>query len=297
MSKFIKITPQIKEELQADFAKSLENMKMSDGKISFTKSFSDTKQTAKVYFTPLAWTKMYALLREFSSEVAWHGVADRYGDDEKNEYIISDILVYPQTVSGTNVEMDEEEYAKWIMENGDDERFFSIRMQGHSHVNMATSPSSVDLQHQADILTQVPEDGFYIFMIYNKRLEKTVKIYDMKKNIMFEDKDITVSLVGSEGLDEFIKEAKAIVRPRSYSYQKQTTCPTTSANQNKTPSSTPYNPLGQTPKYPSTVGSVNDPTKRPKVCIGSGYGGKETVCDDYDDDDRYFRRYCGGGIY
>lgn len=102
--------------------------------------------------------------------------------------------------------IDTEKYALWIQENIEDERFNHIYMQGHSHVNMGTSPSSVDLNHQEEILGMLGDDDFYIFMIWNKSLASTNKIYDLKKNVMFEDKDITVKIVGqSEGLDEFIK--------------------------------------------------------------------------------------------
>lgn len=122
--------------------------------------FSCGEQKATVFFTPDAWAKMVTLLREFDKEVAWHGVARRGENEEANEYIISDILVYPQTVSGASVEMDTEEYAKWIMDNAEDDRFNNIHMQGHSHVNMAPNPSSVDLNHQEEILNMLGRRRF-----------------------------------------------------------------------------------------------------------------------------------------
>ena len=63
------------------------------------------------------------------------------------------------------------------------------------------------------------DNDFYIFMIWNKSFASTNKIYDLKKNVMFEDKDITVKIIGqNEGLDEFIKNAKDMVKPKSYAY-------------------------------------------------------------------------------
>ena len=64
----------------------------------------------------------------------------------------------------------------------------------------------------------VPDDGFYIFMIWNKRLESNNRIYDLKKNIYFEDKDISVDVMfDGEDLDEFVREAKSWVKKKTYS--------------------------------------------------------------------------------
>ncbi len=224
MSKPIKMTEQYLNECRADFEKALQLTKLADGKLQFTKTFSLEDKKATIFFTSDAWAKMVILIKEFDKEVAWHGVAHRSEDEDKNEYIINDIVVYPQEVSGTTVEMDTTEYAKWIEENIDDDRFNSIHMQGHSHVNMGTSPSSVDLNHQEEILNMLGDEDFYIFMIWNKSLTSTNKIYDLKKNILFEDKDITIKLEGEkEGLAEFLKSAKDMVKTRTYTY-----CSTTS---------------------------------------------------------------------
>ena len=219
MSKPIKMTEQYMAECRADFEKALQLTKLADGKLSFTKVFTCGDRKATVVFTAGAWAKMALLVKEFDKEVAWHGVAHRATDEAVDEYIIEDIVVYPQEVSGTTVEMDTEKYAEWLMQNADDERFNNIHMQGHSHVNMPTSPSSVDLNHQEEILNMLGDDDFYIFMIWNKSFVSTNKIYDLKKNVLFEDKDITVKLEGEhEGLAEFLKTAKDMVKQKSYTY-------------------------------------------------------------------------------
>lgn len=219
MSKPIKMTEQYMAECRADFEKALQLTKLADGKLSFTKVFTCGDRKATVFFTAGAWAKMALLIKEFDKEVAWHGVAHRAADEAADEYIIEDIVVYPQEVSGTTVEMDTEKYAEWLMQNADDERFNNIHMQGHSHVNMATSPSSVDLNHQEEILNMLGDDDFYIFMIWNKSFVSTNKIYDLKKNVLFEDKDITVKLEGEhEGLAEFLKNAKDMVKQKNYSF-------------------------------------------------------------------------------
>lgn len=210
MSKPIKITEEYMKECREDFEKILKESKLTNGQLSFLKDFS-CDEKATVYIAPRALAKMFALIREFDNEIAWHGVASRNADS----YVISDILVYPQTVSGVSVEMDETEYAKWLMENADDERFDRIRMQGHSHVNMSTTPSTVDLQHQQDILNMLGDDDFYIFMILNKRFEIYTRIYDMAKNIVFDPSDVTIKITGAVDIEGFLQSAKELVKVKA----------------------------------------------------------------------------------
>ena len=279
MSKVIRMTQEYVEECKKEFEQSLANAKLVDGKISFTKTFSAGDRKASVLFTPEAWTKMYLLIQDFSKEVAWHGVAQRSERTDMDEYIITDILVYPQTVSAASVDMDTAKYADWIGENIMDDRFSNIRMQGHSHVNMAPNPSSVDLKHQEDILSMVPDDEFYIFMIYNKSLKRNIKVYDMKQNVLYEDGDITVGLVGDrEGLSDFLKGAHDMVKDYTY------TSPSTPKTTNSYPSTTgakPYDPLNS--------------GNKPVVAIGAGWKGvKNQQQSMYDDDYGYGYGYGGG---
>lgn len=286
MSKIIKMTPEYLEASVRDFESALRDARLADGKLQFTKSFSVPDREAVVYFEPIAWTKMVMLVKEFSQEVAWHGVARR--GDEPGEYIISDIVVYPQTVTGTNVDMDPEKYAIWLMENDEDERFASLRMQGHSHVNMAVTPSGTDLQHQEEILSQLNDDDFYIFMIWNKSFLNNTKIYDLRENVLFEPADVTIKLVGGGiDLDSFLAESKSLVVSRATGYQGnggynqygqygQYGNPGYGAySQNSRPSSPgPYNPLPA--KNGKTEEKKNESTKpgeKPKSRIGAGWAG------------------------
>lgn len=209
MSKPIKLTEELRQQAIEEFAQTLSKVKMADGKICYNKNFTykdDDKAT--VLFTSLAYTKMIRLMMAFDSEVAWHGCGERI---DNTTFLITDILVYPQTVTGATVDMDPEEYVKWLMENEGDERFYNIIMQGHSHVMMPTTPSTTDLTHQEDILNQLKGDGFYIFMIWNKKLENNMKIYDLANNVLYENKDIVYGIYEEEGVDEFLDEARAVV--------------------------------------------------------------------------------------
>lgn len=218
MAKIIKLTPELLADIRKDFEEALMKAKFADGKIDFTKSFTSISRKATVYFTEMAWLKMQSLISEFDKEVAWHGIAYRGDDPAKDEYTITDIMVYPQEVTGSTVTTDQEKYQSWLMSH-DDDVFNNIRMQGHSHVNMSTSPSGVDLTLYEKILDQLDDTMFYIFLIYNKRGEKTYKIYDMAKNILFETSDVTVKIVDDgSGLTSFLEDAKSKVQTKTYQY-------------------------------------------------------------------------------
>lgn len=233
MSKIIKMTSQNLDELRKDFEEALKGVKLSDGKINFTKTFGNIQRKATLYFTELAYLKMLTLVREFDKEVAWHGIAKRH-DTEEDAYIISDIL--------------------------------------------------------------------------NKRNEKTIKIYDLAKNVLFETADVTVSLIeDGTGMEKFLSTAKEMVQDKKYT-------PTTPATYGK-----PYGYGGYYGTYgsqQSTYGGTQKKEETPKtqtqVTNGSVSSGKSkrkkkkqkggtqgtksgswSWQDDYDDYDGYDNPYHG----
>ena len=285
MGKPIKITQEHIDEARQEFETTLNNIKLADGKISYTKTFGSNAEKATVYFTSEAWTKMVALLQEFTDEVAWHGLACR--SEDPAGYVIYDILVYPQEVTGATVNTDQEKYQVWLMEHEDDV-FNNIRMQGHSHVNMTTSPSSVDLTHQEKILDQLEDDMFYIFMVWNKKFESHTKVYDLQKNTLYENSDVDVKLLDTGiGLDVFITEAKCMVSKRTYAY---------SGNYNNRHNGyCGYNTgsaIAQTsnPYDPAQAGKSKKEKQKTKVS-GGQHGYQRSLYEDWDDDELY--KLCG----
>ena len=193
MSKQIKIPSSFIEQAKKDFLEMLISGKFTDGSISFSRKFvGETNKKANIKIKKLAWDKMKAIVEEFDSEVAWHGICRRGAKD--CEYYIDDIVVYPQEVTGVTVNTDQERYQQWLFEQPDDV-FNGIRMQGHSHVNMSTSPSNVDTEYYNSIVNAMTDDMFYIFIIMNKRGDRYTQIYDMKENTIFDTKDITVTIL------------------------------------------------------------------------------------------------------
>jgi len=209
MAKQIRMTA---EEIDAAMAKAREQLtaqKSSDGKIKVEVTLPVVKKRVRIQFSTIAYVKMLSLIQEFATEVAWHGIVTKEGD---GLFRISDILVYPQEVTGATVRTGEE-YRNWLF-NLDDKTFGSLRMQGHSHVSMSASPSSQDLSDQSITLDQMGSRcKFYIFMVWNKSLKHDVRVYDLEANLLYEDGDVDIS-IGESGVDlaSFIAGAKEMVR-------------------------------------------------------------------------------------
>lgn len=223
MAKVIKLTPELQEEARRAFEREISSAKCRDGIFEFRMSFPKAEaRKATVVYEPRAWQKLFLLLDRFDTEVAWHGIVTRDPDESKDAFIVHDILVYPQKVTGTNVDTDQDELENWLFSLEPEQRR-NLRLHGHSHVRMGTSPSGTDLEHQRDMLNQVTGDGFYIFQIWNKSHSVTSKIYDLRRNLLFEDNDVDTVLSGDGfSADDFIRSAKTQVKEQTYasSWQK-----------------------------------------------------------------------------
>ena len=156
-----------------------------------------------LWLTQTAYRKTLALVMGFSDEVGWHGTVTRTKDDE---FIIEDTFVYPQEVTGSTVNTDQNIYTEWLY-SLDDDTFNKLRMQSHSHVNMGVSPSGVDNKHRQQILDQLESDMFYVFMVWNKALSVHTLVYDMAANVLYEDDDVEIKLLGDEDMNEFLADA------------------------------------------------------------------------------------------
>lgn len=137
----------------------------------------------KVEFTAESYKQMRELIDVCKEEIGWHGIVRRTAPDT---FLIEQILVYPQEVTGTTVKATDD-YPMWLGQFNDED-FNAIRFQGHSHVNMSVSPSGVDQELYAGILAQEPE--FYIFLISNKRGTNWIEIHLPEFNLIYETKDI-----------------------------------------------------------------------------------------------------------
>lgn len=172
--------------------------------------FIDRDKEATVMLTPSAFIKMLMLIENFNTEVGWYCVGER---KEDSVFLITDVLVYPQTVTKGDIDFDPAEYVQWRMENIEDERFSHIVCHCHSHVNMGVFASPTDIDSQKIMVSQLSDDMFYIFMIWNKSLECHIKIFDAKNKMLYYNYQINITFeVDGEDFTEFLSNARSVVK-------------------------------------------------------------------------------------
>lgn len=143
----------------------------------------------KEYFAPKIIIKLSALLKmkgyveHCDSEIAWLGLVEK----NNTTYTIIDVDLMQQDVSSATAEIHEkglQEYAERFINKGDYESLGKIRVWGHSHVNMDTSPSSTD----EETLEEYGENcEYFIRIIANKKGKLTVDFIDMIDDLRFDN--------------------------------------------------------------------------------------------------------------
>ena len=168
-----------------------------------------------IYIVPEAYLKMRMLVDKTDTEIAWYGIVENH-PGLPNTYVITDILVYPQKVTGATVEQDESRMFEFEM-SLTTEQVNHKRFQGHSHVNMGTTPSSVDENFYQDLLSQVTD--YFIITVTNKRNEYTTRFYDVANNILYTE--VPIQLINESGfnlLDWYDEQKEQLTKPvTSYS--------------------------------------------------------------------------------
>lgn len=159
-----------------------------------------------------AYLKMQEYIEQSKKEIGWLGTCSRQDDD----YIINNVYLFDQEVHETTCEITEEGLNKFALElmktpNGMD-IWNNICLWGHSHVNMGVLPSSQD-NKQLDFFLKNMKEGFFIRYIGNKKGEIGLQIVDIDKNIILDEKEISIKRIMSEedvnqiiALEEEIKE-------------------------------------------------------------------------------------------
>lgn len=205
----IRLSEEDKAAYLANIANSLDGMRVLDN-INVIYKPKEEVVTNKISldFDPMAYLQMRTLIEENSTECAWQGTVKMTPDRQK--FTIKSILVYPQTVTGATVNTDDALYDAWHQAR-DDETYNTLRLQGHSHVNMGVTPSGVDKTLYNDMLQTIRDDSYYIFMIVNKKNDVWINIYDLPANAIYDKSDIAIT-VGGINLDNWSKEQKKMFR-------------------------------------------------------------------------------------
>ena len=157
----------------------------------------------KVYITAEAYVKLRKLVDDTTTEIGWYGTITKMPGFE-SVFVIDDILVYPQTVTGATCVQDDDRVFEFEL-NLSTDQVNRKRCHGHSHVNMGVTPSGVDEQFYQDILTQV--DDYFIIMITNKSGAYYTRFYDMQNNILYTGIPVQVMLDNGIALEHWYDDA------------------------------------------------------------------------------------------
>lgn len=212
MAKPIKFTGEIRASILQDFIAKLDAARMGTTGFKYERTAQyDDDRKATIVYSPTAWFKTMMLVETQPKEVGWHGVCYR-DKDLPNEFYVEDIIIYPQKVTGITITPDPTEYTDWM--NGlDDETFNHLRFHGHSHVNMAVFSSGTDEGFRNDRMSQLKDDDFYVFQVFNKKGEIHSAIYDYQNNTLYENNDISTE-VECDSMDvwDFYKAMAKLLR-------------------------------------------------------------------------------------
>ena len=166
--------------------------------------YMNERQSAEpqVFITSEAYIKMRTLVDKTSTELGWYGFVSKLPGLD-NVYVIEDIIVYPQKVTGATCEQDEDRMFEFEM-SLTTEQVRARRFQAHSHVNMGVTPSGVDEAFYQDLLSQVRD--YYIIIVTNKRGDKHIRFYDMENNIVYTELELKILLDNGTDVDKWYQE-------------------------------------------------------------------------------------------
>ena len=142
-----------------------------------------TNKIPVVIISKQAIKKMKVYIDECDQEIGWLGTAHKHG----NTYIVDDVMLFDQEVHSTTTEITPEGLSsfgeKILNTEGGIELWNSIKVWGHSHVNMSTFASSQD-DEQMKVFSDCGHD-FFIRIIGNKKGEMRVDLYDFNTGIIY----------------------------------------------------------------------------------------------------------------
>lgn len=163
-----------------------------------------------LYFTPEAVRTMQAYIEECNEEVGWLGMVEKYDDEV---YLCTEVHLLHQEVGPATTEITPEGLVKYAEEVGL-ERMDSIRLWGHSHVNMGVSPSGQD-ENQMELFENNGCEWFFR-IIANKKGAMSVSFFNYVGNYIVDDIPWDVYYPVSVDLDVIKAEIADKVKKKTY---------------------------------------------------------------------------------
>lgn len=221
MAKLLKLQREDISAILEEIKEKLEKSSFISPKIEVVQQGKKDSRVGTLIITPNAWAKMMLLVAKYTTEIAWRGLIEK---QEDGLYVVKDIVIYPQTVSGTTIITDYEKFDEWLESFTAEERK-KMRFHGHSHVNMGVTPSQTDRDMRDGVISQIAnktgENIFYAFVIVNKSYAVSAEIFDISSNALFstEDKSLEVCLMfEDETTDYELLNTSAMLVKQDYTH-------------------------------------------------------------------------------
>lgn len=144
-------------------------------------------KTPYVFIQADAIAKMQAYVESCPDEIGWLGTAHKH----RSDVVIEDVYLFDQEVHSTTTEITPEglsQFGEELLQREDVDGMSiwnSLKVWGHSHVNMGVTPSAQD-NTQMDTFGNSGHDWF-IRIIANKKGELKIDLYDYENGIQYHD--------------------------------------------------------------------------------------------------------------
>ena len=158
-------------------------------KTSRIMKFKERKKP-EILFTNEVLLKYRMIVNEVDTEIGWLSLVREI--EPKEKYIVYDVIIPKQEVTGVTTELDEDDLTK-IGYSMPPDKFEDVRCWCHSHVNMAVNPSGTDEQTFEQFYQHCP---YFIRVICNKKDEMRVDFVDTEEEYRYDEIEWSVSNIG-----------------------------------------------------------------------------------------------------
>lgn len=145
--------------------------------------------TPKMLISSTALTKMKLYVDKCTNEVGWLGTAYKVDKNKQTYYMIDDVFLFDQETHATTTEITPEglsQFAEELLNQKDGmEIWNNMKVWGHSHVKMGTTPSGQD-DHQMDTFAKNGHD-WSIRIIANQHGSMRLDLYQYELGIIYSD--------------------------------------------------------------------------------------------------------------
>lgn len=179
--------------------------KKNNSKIGVQKMTVETNDHPLIVIKYEALVKMKYYIDNCEKEIGWLGKSKK---TSKNTYLIEDVYLIEQKVSGVTTELDENammEFFREIKETHGIAEVQNIRVWGHSHVNMGVYASGQDDETFAEYYGDC---NYFIRIIANKKGDMKIDLADKEVGLIYYN--LPWSVEYSEELVKIVEQINAL---------------------------------------------------------------------------------------